>query len=280
MSTGNGEPDRARIATRPAYVSPLLGLPVPGDGDLADGPGDIGRLVEALEAALAQKLWSPGDIKVAAYQDPPAGGQWLLCDGREYTAGQYPNLWNAIGVLYGGNQEQGRFNVPNLTGRCIRVDRAGMGPGQVGADTVALAVANLPAHNHAISGNTGNDLTNHWHTVPAVNTGNQSAAHTHPISAEGGFIASQYGGWNLQTVASGGTGTRNWLHTPWNAGPGGFSTGNNYQNHTHTVPAQNTGGISANHQHGAGSLAIGNAGSGTAHENRPASLNVNAFIKT
>jgi microcystin-dependent protein len=44
---------------------------------------------------------------------------WLLCDGTLYVVTQYPNLYAAIGINYGGILGA-NFNVPDLRGRFLR----------------------------------------------------------------------------------------------------------------------------------------------------------------
>lgn len=77
----------------------------------------------------------------------------LLCDGSTYLIADYPQLFDAIGYLYGGSGDS--FSVPNLGSRAI----VGVGPGgggltayalgdQGGAEAVTLDVSAMPAHSH------------------------------------------------------------------------------------------------------------------------------------
>ena len=45
---------------------------------------------------------------------------YLKCDGNLYSIASYPNLYNAIGTIYGGDSNQGWFNVPNYQGIFLR----------------------------------------------------------------------------------------------------------------------------------------------------------------
>ena len=45
---------------------------------------------------------------------------YLLCNGNQYSASSYPNLFNVIGDMYGGDSNQGWFNVPNYQGIFLR----------------------------------------------------------------------------------------------------------------------------------------------------------------
>lgn len=53
---------------------------------------------------------------------------WLLCDGSEYNASEYPNLFEVIGYKYGGSG--GKFKVPDYR-ECSLV-----GAGENGTDTM------------------------------------------------------------------------------------------------------------------------------------------------
>jgi len=86
---------------------------------------------------------------------PPAG--WMFCQGQELSISEYPELFNLIGTLYGGDG-MATFALPDLCGR-VAV-HAGQAPGMQryiagqsgGNEKVFIAVNNLPAHNHAITG--------------------------------------------------------------------------------------------------------------------------------
>lgn len=61
----------------------------------------------------------------AAGKVPP---HWLLCDGSEYDCSAYPNLFSAIGYMYGGSGS--KFKVPDYR-ECALV-----GAGENGTDTM------------------------------------------------------------------------------------------------------------------------------------------------
>jgi microcystin-dependent protein len=50
---------------------------------------------------------------------PEAGG-WLLCDGRELAATQYPDLQAVLGSAWGEGRSGGTFRIPDLRGRFLR----------------------------------------------------------------------------------------------------------------------------------------------------------------
>ena len=161
----------------------------------------------------------------------------------------------------------------------------------------ALTEANLPAHLHTFSGNTGNQSADHTHsgTTASENqnhthsgtTGGESADHAHFFSAgtsganthyhTGGeryIVKTSYdqdirfdgnlhisGSESHSHSVSGWTGGRNTGHVH------GFSTGGISNNHQH---AFSTGGVSTNHTH-AFSGNTSSVGSGTTHTH---SLNI------
>ena len=65
-----------------------MGLPVPGDTDPADFPGDIGKLADAVDEQGAGGLAGPPG-------PPGPAGQWQVM-----TASQYAGITPTPGVLY------------------------------------------------------------------------------------------------------------------------------------------------------------------------------------
>ncbi|MEG3152951.1 phage tail protein [Sphingomonas sp. ZT3P38] len=50
---------------------------------------------------------------------------WMICDGRSLPIQQYPQLYAALGLLYGG--DDGTFNLPDYRGTFLRGVDAGRG---------------------------------------------------------------------------------------------------------------------------------------------------------
>ena len=88
-----------------------------------------------------------GVVKIFAGVTPPSG--WRLCDGSVLSITDFPDLFSAIGTIYGGDGIS-TFALPDLRGR-VPVG-AGAGPGlshrsmgQVyGSETVVIDINNLP----------------------------------------------------------------------------------------------------------------------------------------
>lgn len=86
-----------------------------------------------------------GEIRALAHLALPAG--WLACDGAEVSREQHAALFAAIGTAYGDGDGVTTFALPNLLGRVMR----GAAPGDTGgADSVTLAVEQLPSHAHGV----------------------------------------------------------------------------------------------------------------------------------
>jgi len=98
-----------------------------------------------------------GEIRIFAGNYAPV--DWLMCDGSLLNISQYQVLYSLIGVTYGGNGNT-NFALPNLNGRLPIGQGSGTGLtprviGQtMGANTVTLVTAELPAHQHTIQATT------------------------------------------------------------------------------------------------------------------------------
>jgi microcystin-dependent protein len=214
----------------------------------------------------------------------PSG--FVICDGTNST----PDL-------------RDRFVVG--AGNTYAVDATG------GANTVALAEANLAAHTHSVSGTTGSDGAHthnvsgntsntgaHTHNVSG-NTSNTGAhthngstsntgAHIHGVNIAGssdgnlsgmGFSAPNQNLGNSNTIVkSGGAHSHNF--TTANAGAHSHTlsgTADSAGNHSHTLSG--TADSAGAHTHSF-STTSGSTGSGTAHENRPPYYALAYIMKT
>ncbi|KAA8695832.1 Phage tail Collar [Pseudomonas caricapapayae] len=95
-----------------------------------------------------------GSIMTFAFPFAPSG--WAKCNGQTLTLNQYQALYSLLGITYGGTANQ-NFMLPNLQGRVPVNQGTGVGLtnrviGAVsGVEKVTVAIANMPAHVHALS---------------------------------------------------------------------------------------------------------------------------------
>lgn len=72
------------------------------------------------------------------------------CDGRELAQVDYPELYEIVGDVW-GSAGAGLFRIPDMRARVTVGAGNGKNIGDVGgAETVSLAVSDLPSHNHSI----------------------------------------------------------------------------------------------------------------------------------
>lgn len=212
-----------------------------------------------LAADVATNLIPSGTVWAFAGSSLPSG--WLWCDGKLYdgTVGTYTALWNALGTTFGGTA-QSSFAVPDLRGRAPvgadslgtngaagRLTSNGARGNSGGAETHTLTTAQLPVHSHSISD------PGHSHSAGTGGAG----SHAHGLSGTFGFAGAVFGGGSWGVF----TGTQaNMLHVSATDAVG---------NHTHTVTVNSAGtGIS-----------VGNAGSGSSHNNMQPYQVFNYIIK-
>lgn len=111
-----------------------------------------------------------GEIQMFAGTSNVIPVNWQLCNGQAISRVTYAALFAVIGTLYGSGDGSTSFNVPNLLGRFPMHNAPGTGGG---AASVALSVANLPAHNHGINdpGHVhGVNDPGHFHSILSTNS--------------------------------------------------------------------------------------------------------------
>lgn len=126
-------------------------------------PADVSTDTLSSQAArtLAEKsggLIAPGLPSgcMMPYAGASAPTGFLLCQGQSLDAATYETLFAAIGYTYGG--AGANFNVPDCRGRTII--GAGTGTGltnrilgtTTGTETHVLLDAQMPSHNHSVTG--------------------------------------------------------------------------------------------------------------------------------
>lgn len=115
-----------------------------------------------------------GQITIFAGNYAPEG--WSICNGSTLSVNDYAPLFSLIGYTYGGNGAT-TFALPDLRGR-LPIG-SGTGPklssyklgDVVGAETVTLTAATIPAHNHAFNAQ-NIDATSTYPTSNPVTTSN------------------------------------------------------------------------------------------------------------
>lgn len=181
--------------------------------ELAEG------LLDELRSELAREFGSPaGSVTAwAGLPGPRTAGTldfigvpdgWLLCDGRSVLKADYPNLYQAIGVIYGGTEEGDSFSVPDYRGRFLRAH--GLGAGQ-DPDRTSRPFASDFAETHGLrEGSTQTD---------------QFRRHNHGINVAGSVNGDPHLG-----DRSGSSTDR--LRAYWRGGDNAGSTGSNGGNET------------------------------------------------
>lgn len=208
------------------------------------------RIDDIESTSLARQHTRPtGDIEESIRATPKPGT--LLVNGQTVSRVTYAALWDwvqgqgLVGIPGGFTVGDGSttFGLPDWRGKVMRGAASGEATClQTGADTKAIAIANLPAHNHSV-------------VVNAVGT------HSHALSTGGGGHGGHFPGSSFTAAAGGDFGL-----AAWNSG--GSSVG-----HSHS------GGIASDGQHGH-TATEATVGSGTAFDVRQASFNGNWLIWT
>lgn len=94
-----------------------------------------------------------GEIMIASFNFAPRG--WALANGQLLPINQNQALFALFSTTYGGD---GRVNfaLPDLRGRTPNHMGNGFALGQrAGSESVTLLSAQMPAHNHIVSANSG-----------------------------------------------------------------------------------------------------------------------------
>src|SRR5688500_15687685 len=198
---------------------------------------------------LARQHTRPtGDIEPTLRTTPKPGT--LIANGQTVSRVTYAALWDwvqANGLVVAGGFTVGdgstTFGLPDYRGRVMRGAAAAEATGLLtGADTKAIAIANLPAHDHSV-------------VVNAVGT------HSHAFSTGGGG----HGG-HFPTDQTGVAGPGGFNVAAWNAGSTSLG-------HSHS------GGVASDGQHGH-TATEATVGSGTVFDVRQASFNGQWLIWT
>jgi len=130
-----------------------------------------------------------GSIVMFGGVNIPVG--WLLCDESIYDIATYPELAAVLGGNFGYGETQ--FFTPDLRGRSPLGYGEGVGltvrdemGARYGAETHALSIEELAAHNHF---DAGHDHDIEAHTHPTQNHTHTQEAHTHTQEAHTQTVA-------------------------------------------------------------------------------------------
>ena len=211
---------------------------------------DVTNLSTDLASALAG-ISPIGAVLPYAGSGTPTN--WLFCDGSSLLRATYPALFAVIGTTYGA-VDGTHFTLPDLRLKFPRGSNTT--PGATGgADTVTLAIADLPSHDHSTPTGSGGA---HDHGGQVDQTG---AAHTHNNDVR----------WATTTTVTGAATRVTDVDNVSGATGGTLSTGNTGSTgsgHNHNI-ANHTG-----HTH-----AITAQGGGSSHENKPPYLDLRFIIR-
>ena len=116
-----------------------------------------------------------GIVYMFAGNTAPEG--FLICDGSLVSRSDYPDLFNAIGTLFGAGDGSTTFALPDLSGRIpIGASNTYAFASSGGTETVALDGTTMPSHAHTVPSHT------HANTITAT-----TPAYTHTVSTQPAF---------------------------------------------------------------------------------------------
>ncbi len=98
-----------------------------------------------------------GEIRVFGFNFPPTG--WAQCNGQLLPISQNTALFSLLGTTYGGNGAT-TYALPDLQGSVAMNHGQGAGLSLYdlgesgGSDTITLESSEIPAHTHAVRGQT------------------------------------------------------------------------------------------------------------------------------
>lgn len=119
----------------------------------------INLLAQKLNISTAFSLLPPVGT-IVSYAGDTAPEKWTLCYGQAISRTSYSLLFTAIGTTYGVGDGSTTFNLPDCRGRTMvgpdamggtsasRVTANNTLGASAGAETIALAETNIPAHRH------------------------------------------------------------------------------------------------------------------------------------
>lgn len=113
--------------------------------------GAVYQAFVSLSKFLSRNVVPAGTIAAHGGSAAPAG--WVLCDGSSLLRASYPDLFTAIGTVWGSSSGT-TFNVPDLRGRAPIGAGTGVGlsartlASSGGEETHVLTTGEIPSHTH------------------------------------------------------------------------------------------------------------------------------------
>jgi microcystin-dependent protein len=180
---------------------------------------------------ILNTMFMVGDYKYSA--STVDFNDWFVCDGRELTTAEYPELFAIIGTNF-GSDGSGFFNIPDFRGRlfgCVGIPSTPNDTGTThalgddpGEETIVLTVGQLATHLH-------------------TGTTDSSGAHVHGVT-DPGHTHTYTNQPNDHQVGNTGITTDSADNVPVGQTTGSSVTGvsiNSSGVHTHTFTSNNTG---------------------------------------
>lgn len=149
---------RFRLPNTLWFISAILGQLIALNEPSAWVKAGLITEAEAAEAATqvyeSLTVWFPIGSIIPYASSLPATADILPCNGASYLRSDYPDLFAAIGTVWGA-PDIAHFNVPELRGRALIGGGAGPGltnrvPGTLlGEETHVLTTSELASHTHS-----------------------------------------------------------------------------------------------------------------------------------
>jgi microcystin-dependent protein len=143
-----------------------------------------------------------GCIMMWAGKTIPIPDGWFLCDGALKNKADFPDLFAAIGISYGGSVST--FNLPNFNDKFPKGnDTTNSSVGNTGGHSshdFAIAKGNLPSHTHSITHKHKDSISD----SAGKHTHGTAGKHTHDTNIDygGGGAASDWGAGSTYNAAA------------------------------------------------------------------------------
>lgn len=134
---------------------------------------------------------------VAAFAMPTAPAQWLACNGQAVSRTEYPNLFAAIGTMYGPGDGSTTFNLPDYRGYFLRGWDNGRGADPDAASRTHRGDGTV---GDSVGTEQGYDIQSHRHDFYV---GHTSAGYGHVNSQNQIALADNAGGRGLKSSRGG-----------------------------------------------------------------------------